>query len=180
MLNIFLLRCIFFLGGERVARARQAQVVARAGRSLARMQGGWRRSKWWHWQGEALHGSRRSLASQPSSRPARHEAFRLAACAPPTHATRTCLRHHVLILESVTQPPCQRLIWDETRVIHTTALVVRPDVRPRKLPRRRARQKDVDKAIAIIHVVHGGRYSLGPIRMATLIGHPSPRLGGVQ
>ena len=131
--------------------------------------------KWWHGQGEALHGCKAdgdgasggigrakpcmghggAWHSQLSSRPARHEAFRLSACAPPTHATRTCLRHHVLILESVPQPLCQRLIWDETRVIHTTALVVRPDVRPRKLPRRRVRQKDADKAIAIIHVVHG-------------------------
>ena len=41
------------------------------------------------------------------------------------------------------------------RVIHTMALVVRPGVRPRKLPRRRVRQKDTDKAIAMIHVVHG-------------------------
>ena len=129
---------VLFVLCERVARARQAQVVARAGRSLARIQGGWRRSKWWHWQGEALHGCMAELSRTL------------------THATRTCLRHHLkLILESLSQPPCQRLIWDETPVIHTMAMNVRPDVRPRKLSRRRMRHTDTDKGSAVIHVVHG-------------------------
>ena len=60
-----------------------------------------------------------------------------------------------LILESVTQPRRQHLVWDEMRVIHTIALDGRPDVRPRNRPRRRVRQKDTDKAIAMTHVVQG-------------------------